>query len=304
MKFSIVVPLYNKSRYIGKTIDSVLYQTYKDFELIIVDDSSSDNSVEIVNSYSDQRIKLYTKPNGGVSKARNYGIEKATGEVVCFLDADDIWDRNYLLELSHTISSFPECGFFCGAYKIFSEEPSSIIGVRDLSRFDARKTFVVDFLKMSVKIFGIIALTSAVSVKSEVLRKMDYWFDENVCRGEDNDMWVRIALTTPTVYSNNPLMLYRADANESLMNRKYNFSYSFKYWKWYDYGENKSLSKLATQRLYSLAQYCQKQGLYPESWYCLSHIKYSYLLGHRILLSSVVLYHLLYLHIAHWLKIK
>ncbi len=93
---SIVVPNYNYGKYIGACIETVLTQTYKDFELIVVDDGSTDNSVEIVKNYADQRIKVLTQPNSGVSVARNRGIKAAVGRWIAFLDADDMWTPDSL----------------------------------------------------------------------------------------------------------------------------------------------------------------------------------------------------------------
>ena len=99
MLISIVVPLYNADKYIGETINSVLKQTYSNWELIIVDDCSTDNSRQVVEEFmADQRIKLIKLDNnfGGPAGPRNIGIEKAKGEYVSFLDADDLWDENKL----------------------------------------------------------------------------------------------------------------------------------------------------------------------------------------------------------------
>ena len=97
--FSVVIPLYNKEDYIGKTIQSVLHQTYSEFEIIVVNDSSTDRSLKVVESFKDSRIKIYTIPNGGVSIARNYGIQKATHEIIALLDSDDVWEDNYLYSI-------------------------------------------------------------------------------------------------------------------------------------------------------------------------------------------------------------
>lgn len=86
---SIIIPLYNKEKYIANAIRSILVQNYIDYEIIIIDDGSKDGSIDIVNSFSDNRISLYTKENGGVSSARNYGIKVAKGTWIMFLDADD-----------------------------------------------------------------------------------------------------------------------------------------------------------------------------------------------------------------------
>ena len=96
--YSIIIPIYNAEQYLHKCIDSILIQNNTDFELLLVDDGSIDNSGEICNEYAskDNRIKVFHKPNGGVSSARNLGIEHATGEWITFIDADDYIDENYL----------------------------------------------------------------------------------------------------------------------------------------------------------------------------------------------------------------
>ena len=95
MKFSIIVPVYNVEPYLEECIDSVLKQTYQDFELILVDDGSTDRSPTICDKYEkeDSRIKVIHKANGGLSSARNAGIEKSTGDIICFLDSDDYWNN-------------------------------------------------------------------------------------------------------------------------------------------------------------------------------------------------------------------
>jgi teichuronic acid biosynthesis glycosyltransferase TuaG len=91
-KVSVIIPMYNSSKYIKECVQSVLNQTYKNIELIIVDDMSSDNSVEIVEQFKDDRIKLIKlSKNVGAALARNKGIDNATGEYICFLDSDDYW---------------------------------------------------------------------------------------------------------------------------------------------------------------------------------------------------------------------
>nr|WP_312534806.1 glycosyltransferase family 2 protein [Moraxella sp. CTOTU47618] len=99
-KVSIVMPVYNVENYIVSSIKSVLNQTYKNFELIIVIDGSKDNSEAIAREFekADSRVKVYTKPNGGISDARNYGIDNAQGEYLIFLDSDDFWNYDLALE--------------------------------------------------------------------------------------------------------------------------------------------------------------------------------------------------------------
>ena len=96
--FSIIIPLYNKADYIAETLKSVLNQTYCDYEVIVVNDSSTDNSLEVASSFQDERIHIYTKENEGVSAARNYGIMHAKYDYIAFLDADDWWESGKLKE--------------------------------------------------------------------------------------------------------------------------------------------------------------------------------------------------------------
>lgn len=105
VKISVIVPIYNVEQYLVKCINSILNQTFKDFELILVNDGSTDSSLSICKNYlkKDNRIKIINKKNGGLSEARNYGLDKAIGKYVCFIDSDDFVEQNYLSELYYTI---------------------------------------------------------------------------------------------------------------------------------------------------------------------------------------------------------
>ena len=95
--FSVVIPLYNKEAYVAKTLNSVLNQTYRNFEVIIVNDCSTDNSLDVVKAARDHRIKIIEhSENKGLSASRNTGINAATHLYIAFLDADDYWDSTYL----------------------------------------------------------------------------------------------------------------------------------------------------------------------------------------------------------------
>ena len=101
LKYSIIIPVYNTEKYIRKCLDSVKKQTYKNYEVIIINDGSTDNSLEIINEYTkDKRFKVYSIKNGGLSNARNQGLKYVTGDYICFLDSDDYLNEDLLLELS------------------------------------------------------------------------------------------------------------------------------------------------------------------------------------------------------------
>jgi len=125
---SIIVPVWNKEKFIDKLLDSLLNQTYKNIEIILVDDGSSDDSLKKCKSYKDKRIKVIHKENGGVSSARNVGLDAVTGEYVAFVDADDYIDKDYIEKLVTNIKNHDMCE--CG-YKRVDEE-GNILGTFSL----------------------------------------------------------------------------------------------------------------------------------------------------------------------------
>ena len=123
MRFSVIIPLYNKAPYVAKAIDSVLAQSFTDYELIIMDDGSKDDSYVIASKSIEGRknCHLYRQENAGVSMARNNSVAVSTGGYLCFLDADDWWDSCFLEEMSKLINAFPDAGIYGTNYTIVNE---------------------------------------------------------------------------------------------------------------------------------------------------------------------------------------
>lgn len=115
-KVSIIIPLYNKERYIARAVESVFAQTFRDFELIVVDDGSTDSSPELVMAYLDPRLRLVRQRNMGPGFARNRGIEESTATYVTFLDADDEWLPSFLDRYLQALTANPECDYVVGPY--------------------------------------------------------------------------------------------------------------------------------------------------------------------------------------------
>lgn len=288
MTFSIVTPLYNKESFIGETIDSVLSQTYDDYELIVVDDSSTDNSAEIVKSFGDPRIKLFSKKNGGVSSARNYGISQSTGNVVCFLDADDLWEKDYLLKLKKVVTDNPMAGMYCCGWKSFINNKENVVSTYVVDTLKKGETKVIDYFKTSVAKRSSIALTSAVAIKRQVITDYSLAFNEKYSMGEDIDLWVRTALCTKLVYHNEPLMLYRTFAQGSLTLTANSIKQSTEYYKWYALSNNLNLKRFTTFMLYARAKKEYSMGLYEDALLLLSRIKGRYMLIHRAYLCILL----------------
>src|SRR5574344_1567100 len=111
LKISVIVPVYNTSKYLKKCLDSILSQKGQNFEIILINDGSTDNSEQIIKDYQNKFpdiIKLYTKKNGGLSDARNYGVQKANGKYFCFIDSDDYIDKNLFKELEKEFANEPD----------------------------------------------------------------------------------------------------------------------------------------------------------------------------------------------------
>lgn len=209
---SVVIPLYNKRNCIASTIESVLSQTYSDFELIVVDDRSTDGSADVVRSIVDKRIRLIQKSNGGVSSARNVGIAAAKSDYVAFLDGDDLWENGFLEEIARMIIDFPDAGIWGTSYSY----------LKDSEKATARKPLPNGFygiIDNSMWNLAHIYCSTAVCCKKSALDSIG-GFDERIAYGEDTDVWWRIMLRYPAAYSNKPLAVYRFDEENRAMDRR------------------------------------------------------------------------------------
>ena len=192
---SVVIPVYNKEKFIENTIYSVLNQTLSDFELIIVDDSSTDKSLSIIDSIKDKRIKTYSIKNSGVSKSRNYGVEKSTSNLIAFLDADDLWKNNHLEQLYKLYLENPNCGMYAMSYIKninFKSYKKSYFGLSNFSGI------IENFFTSSS--VDCIASSSSVMIPLNVFKKIN-GFNENLKKREDTALWIKIALNYKIAFS-------------------------------------------------------------------------------------------------------
>ncbi|MFY7810865.1 MAG: glycosyltransferase family 2 protein [Flavobacterium sp.] len=216
--FSIIIPLYNKENTIENTVKSVLNQSFKNFELIIINDGSTDHSLEKILKFKDFRIKIKSTENKGVSQARNLGIEKATQPYIAFLDADDIWKNNHLEVLKNLILDYPNAGLYATKYKFIYDNGHQIIPFFiDITK-DFRGT-VPNFFKSSA-VYRI-AWTSCVCVPKNILDIIGI-FDEEITlgAGEDTDLWTRIAIKYPVAIDSKITSIYNFEGENHLSNEK------------------------------------------------------------------------------------
>ncbi len=215
--FSIIIPLFNKENYVKDSLKSILCQSFSKFEVIIVNDGSTDASLEVVNTFKDSRIKILNQENQGVSVARNKGIKHSKGVFVAFLDADDYWYPNHLEELYETICLFPKQSIFCMNYK--KEIKKGIIKDTAFSVQLAEKhTLIKNFFTASK--LDSIATPIAISINKAFLEKKGFFFDENIKSGEDIDLWIRMALNYTFIFNKKPTALYKMTVKNSLSKKR------------------------------------------------------------------------------------
>jgi len=181
---SVIIPTYNKSQYLREAIKSVLNQTYKNIEVIVVDDGSTDNTKEIVESFNDSRIIYIFQENKGPAIARSTGIKKAQGEYIAFLDSDDLWLKEKLKRQLDFMEKNSEVGLMgTGCYEI--TDKGKIIGKKIFPI--KNKILQKDLIKYNPFI------QSSVMAKKEVFDKVGLWYDEKFRESEDYELWLRIA---------------------------------------------------------------------------------------------------------------
>jgi glycosyltransferase involved in cell wall biosynthesis len=233
--FSIIIPLYNKSEYIEKCLLSVLNQTFQDFEVIVVDDGSTDDGVEKVKNIIAQskesgvwsmepvtqgmnnqayktngtQIKLFSQPNYGVSTARNNGIKEAKYHYIAFLDADDWWEPTYLEEMKNLIEEFPEAGLYGSGYYIIKN------GRKKKANIDVEPGFekgIINYCQVYSKTLCMPFWTGAVVIPKKVFESVN-GFKPALKLGEDFDLWLRTSFRFPVVLLNKPLAFYNQDSD-------------------------------------------------------------------------------------------
>lgn len=208
MRLSIVIPLYNKAKWIERAIDSVLNQTFQDFEIIVVDDGSTDGSDKIVENINDVRIRLIRQQNAGASAARNTGIKESQGELIAFLDADDWWVSNKIEKQYELLYELPFLVWVASGFDAIHLNTKKIKypltnGYKQL--LSNRRCFE-DFYVAALS--GVIFFTTTMIIKKNIFDEVGL-FDTSMKIGEDRDLWYRIAEKYPQIgYVDASLAIY------------------------------------------------------------------------------------------------
>lgn len=204
-KFSVVISVYNKGNFIKKTLQSVFNQSVQDFEVIMVNDASTDHSeTEILSMPQEKITYIAFQENKGAAATRNKGVQLATGEYIALLDGDDLWDTNYLSEINSLIKNFPDHHVFATAITIEEhdgERPSQYT----FSNPENKKQLSLNYFEASYKNT---LLTSSSTVIEKTVFEMVGYYDETIKSGQDTDLWIRVGIYYPIAFSTTPFASY------------------------------------------------------------------------------------------------
>ncbi|TXG34556.1 glycosyltransferase family 2 protein [Seonamhaeicola maritimus] len=207
--FSVIIPLYNKEKFIKNTLNSVINQTFKDFELIIINDGSTDKSLKIASEFKDKRIQIVNQKNSGLCTSRNNGIKLAKGDYIAFLDADDLWFEDFL-ETIYTLITIHK------THKIFATNVAllypNVTAILKANNFDIGHVKVItNYFRLLKNIMG----PSSLVIKKSVFKKTGN-FDETINYGEEDDFYIRCFSLYNLIYYTGHKTYYRTGIKNQL----------------------------------------------------------------------------------------
>ena len=215
VKYSVIIPLYNKAEYIRRTLKSVLAQSFQNFEVIVVDDGSRDDSLKIARQTDSDKIRVIAQENQGTAVARNTGIEHASGEYIAFLDADDEWKSNYLETIDTLTEKYPQSDVFVTAYRVVMGKNKYNYSSRLTPDEGCLESYWMTFQYP----YDFVWTSATVIRKSTVLKAGCFKPGERI--GQDLDLWARVARINPRVaYSSAVCVDYNRNAGQNARKRE------------------------------------------------------------------------------------
>jgi len=210
-KISIIMAAYNTGMYIGEAIQSVIDQSYTNWELLIIDDGSTDDTESVVSSFQDNRIRFFSQPNAGVSVARNQGLKNMTGNYFCFLDADDLMTEKSLASRLSVFHQNPEVMFVDGKVFVKNENLNHLIRTY-------QPCFTGFPLKKLIRLSHDCFLAPTWMVRRQP--GFNYQFKEGLTHGEDRLFFIGIANQGKYAYTESPVLIYRRRQGSAMSNLK------------------------------------------------------------------------------------
>lgn len=208
-KVSVIIPVYNAENYISVALDSISKQTFKNYEIIIVDDGSKDNTKSIIDNYCSENISYIHQNNKGPSAARNCGIQTAKGDYIAFLDADDVWLPSKLAIQTELLNAHRSVGLVTSGFQIIDSE-----GTKTATELGTNIAQCDDIVEMLIIRNIMRGGPSGVLIRAECLKEVGL-FDETLRGAEDRDLWLRVAQKFEIMIIENPLFQYRIHSGNS-----------------------------------------------------------------------------------------
>ena len=273
--FSVIIPLYNKAPYVAKAIESVLGQTYRDFEVIVIDDGSIDQSLEVAKTFENKSITIVSQPNSGVSTARNNGVKLAKYPYICFLDADDWWHPTFLEEMKRLITDFPDAGIYGSGYYIVKNGQERIAPIGVPQGFERG---IIDYCEVYAKTLCMPLTSISVAIPKHIFDEEE-GFKSKLKLGEDFDLWIRIILKHKAILVNKPLAYYNQDVevnNRAIGSRFYKPEEHMLFSNYGDFMHNEGFRFLFERlALYGLLSYYLNDVNKLEVYHILSEINWN-----------------------------
>ena len=255
--FSVTIPLYNKENFVLNTIKSVLNQTFTDYEIIIIEDCSTDKSLDIVSKIENDTIRIIRhEKNKGLSASRNTGIKNAKANYLAFLDADDLWKENYLQELFQLTNDFPEAKLFATNYEEFYSDDKILVPENN-SKNLKNKALIHDFFEISLA--QPLYCPSSFCVEKSVFETIGY-YDETITFGEDVDFNIRANSEFLLTYSKKPSVQYLMLSENQITQSKLSGKIITNFDKFETKNHSKSLKKFLDFHRYIMAKHYKLEG--------------------------------------------
>ncbi len=207
IRYSIIVPIYNKALYVRKALQSILAQSFTDYEVVIVDDGSTDDSLAVAKDFVeriDDRWTIICQPNAGVAAARNYGVAKSKGEYVCFLDSDDWWEPTFLDEMDRLIHEYPDAGLYGCDYYYVKNGKKKI--------YPKNAEGYIDYCKVYTDCKAMPIHPNGAIIPRKVFDEVG-GFDPSIKMGEDFILFMQIVFKHKVAFLNKQLVTFNQDAD-------------------------------------------------------------------------------------------
>jgi len=189
---TVIIPTYNRGYVVHRAINSILNQSFSDFEILVVDDGSTDDTCKVADSFKDNRIRYIYKPNGGVSSARNAGMAQATGKYIAFLDSDDTWPPDFLKVMTKKLEQNQEYGLAYTSTTVINDEKFKNGQPLHITKRYVSGSITKELFKNSI------VWPMAVLIRRDILN--DFGFDEALKNSDDNDAFLRLSLRTKFLF--------------------------------------------------------------------------------------------------------